>query len=213
MQSRAFELLPTDRSSPSGLCLVVAGGPGQQVLRPSEIEDSALAKEIHQQALFGAAPVFVGTEGVQYEVSKGALIIEQRSASVLVDPLGSVRILVPPRQDDGGRSFDLPVLIEEDVEERLLRSLRLAGWVLDRIDPSRRIGDVVPVAALLGQGYWGWKTRVEHERSRGTMQMGQAGERILAQLTPASRRRTALLHDTQTLGRDLTVLLRREVRG
>ena len=42
--------------------------------------------------------------------------------------------------------------------------------------------------------------------------MSRAGDRVVVQLAPPSRKRAALLNDSRKLAEDLTVLLWREVR-
>jgi hypothetical protein len=76
-------------------------------------------------------------------------------------------------------------LIEEDVADRVARSLRLTAWILDRIDPVRRLSHVVPVVALLSAAYMGWRTRSEHAASPNSMQVPMnVGDRVLVGLAP-----------------------------
>jgi hypothetical protein len=106
-------------------------------------------------------------------------------------------------------------LIEEDVRERIDESLRFAGWVLDTIDPLRRISDVVPVVAISDSGASGWKTRAEHAATPNQMTMGRLMGRDPepVHLSPARRHRAALTHEAGAIADDLTVLLRRQIRG
>jgi hypothetical protein len=65
---RARELLPDpDRPRSHGpfLCLAIAGGPVQQILRPAEIEAPALAEALHKEALFGSARILSGGLGIE----------------------------------------------------------------------------------------------------------------------------------------------------
>jgi hypothetical protein len=110
--------------------------------------------------------------------------------------------------------MELPVLIEEDIRARIERGLLFAGWILDRIDPLRRLSDIVVVTALLGGSYLGWRTRAEHERNPSSGQVGMGrSERTVVKLSPARRNRAALTHDVARMAEDLTVVLRREVRS
>ena len=57
------------------------------------------------------------------------------------------------------------MLIEEGLTDRLERGLRFAGWMLDRVDPVRRLSDVVVPTTLSRASYRGWRTRAEHQRN------------------------------------------------
>jgi hypothetical protein len=102
------------------------------------------------------------------------------------------------------------VAIEEDVEECLQTMLKFTAALLDRIDPIRRISDVVIVAAL--QGAMTWRTRAEHERSPNSYSVRLSSDTAVVQLTPARRHRAALAQDTGALAEDLSVLLGRRIR-
>lgn len=126
------------------LHMVLAGGPAQQVLRPGQLEDQALQRDLEQAALYGEHPIFDRGQGVQAGVSGTTLTIQQATAQIALDEQGSVRISVPGR--DAGRrsaiSTGIPSLIEEDVRDRVSDAIRYAGWLLDRIDPPRRLSRV-----------------------------------------------------------------------
>jgi hypothetical protein len=113
MLARARDLIPTDRQSGSArLILVVASGPRQEVLRPGQLEAPELAEALMQQALFGQLRILDHTAGTQPSVRGNALVLEQDSASVLLDQLGTVRIIVPierrrARGAEPGRRGDL----------------------------------------------------------------------------------------------------------
>jgi hypothetical protein len=153
MMVRATTLLPDTRGSVgvSQLAFVVTGGPHQQVLRPVELEHPDLARDIQREALFGDHPVLAATEGTNAVVRGDALLLEQQYGSVLVNQAGSVRIVQPTRQDRDRRQAQIPALIEEDLGEALVRAIRFAGWILQRVDPLHRLTDVVPVARLTGR--------------------------------------------------------------
>ena len=211
MAARAEALLPaTQHGRRPALCLAVAGGPPQQVLRPAELEEAGLRADLHQQALFGPHAVFDPAHGVTYRVDEPALVLEQPEASLLVDQLGSVPVVQPARELD---PHGLPVILEEEVEERLLRALGLIGAVLDRIDPVRRLAHVVPVVAVVGGAYVGWRTREEHSRSPQSVQMHSGmGDSVVRRLAPAVVPRPALTHQAPRLAQDFVVLLRRVYR-
>jgi hypothetical protein len=83
------------------LHVMVAGGPAQHVLRPSELDDPALHAAMQQEALFGQPSVFDRGQGVQASVSGVTLAVRQPNAEITVDERGSVRVSRPAR-DTGG---------------------------------------------------------------------------------------------------------------
>lgn len=171
MLARAQDLLPPSSSGRGAnvptICLAVAGGPRQQVLRPVELEATTLRRAIQQAALFGEVPIFDETKGTQSSVEGHALVISQDDASLRLDELGGICVTLPAsdRRDrqDYRSMASLSSLIDEDVQDRLQRALRFAGWLLDHVDPVKRLSDVAVVAALLGAGYMPWRTRAEHQ--------------------------------------------------
>ena len=212
--TRARELVPSERSFRSAsICTVVIGGPRQQVIRPAEIGRKEFANALTQEALFGSNPVFDTNSGSTPRVEGNKLHIKQEDASVLVDQLGSVRIIQPAYDSDDDSHRYLPVLVEEDVAERLQRSLRFSAWVLDRIDPGARLTHVVLLAALVGAAHMGWRTRAEHRRNpnSGVQMSMRSGEELIVFLAPPLQPRPALRVNTAKLAEDLSVLLRREM--
>lgn len=208
---RARELVPDERSVDSAsLCTVVVAGPRQQVIRPAEIGKRDFANALTQEALFGSNPVFDINSGSTQRVEGSCLNVRQENASILVDQLGSIRIIQPAYDSDDESHRYLPVLVEEDVAERLQRSLRFASWVLDRIDPGARLTHVVPLASLVGAGHTGWMTRAERRKNPNSVQMSMhSGAEFVAVLAPRIQPRPALRVQTAKLAEDLTVLLRR----
>lgn len=215
MLGRAQALLPDIRHRSQGvtLNLVVAGGPRQQVLRPRELESPDLEEEVTREALFGAFRVLDRTSGTRHLIRENALVIEQDQASIYVDQLGTVRLIVSaerPRTRADFTAVSVSVAIREDVEELLQRALRFVAWILDRIDPVRRISDVVPIANL--EGAVTWRTRAEHERSPNSFPMRMSNEPATVALTPARRHRAALSQDAAAIAEDLGALLDRKMR-
>lgn len=212
MLNRAESLIP--KTAPAGsatLCVVVATGPRQQILRPSELEVPELARKVMQEAMFGTR-AFLGTEQTKSAMKGNALIITQPQASILIDELGTVQIVRPAHVQDQ-RAYGLPVLIEEDVRAFIENGLAFAGWLLDTVDPLGRVSDVVPVAAVVGGGHLGWRTRAEQQQSPNTVAIRPfASAYVLVHLSPARRHRGALTAQIIEIAEDLTVLLRRELR-
>ena len=165
MASRAADLAPTNPRFYStyvpSLAITVVGGPTQTVLRAAELEDPALEVDLQRGAMFGGSPVFDRSERTESRQEERTLALVQERASLLVDQQGSVRVTQPAAAEvpDYSRSM---VLIEEQLQERAAGGLRFAGWVLDRVDPRRRLSDVLVTAYLSGVGMRGWRTREEH---------------------------------------------------
>ena len=210
---RAREFVPDGRGlGCASLCTILVGGPRQQVIRPADIGKREFTNAITQEALFGSNPVFDISSGSTACVEGSRLKIEQEDASIVVDQLGSVQIIQPACHSDGDAHRYLPVLIEEDVAERVQRGLRFSSWLLDRVDPGARLTHVAPVASLVGADHMGWKMRAEQRRNPHTMQMSmQSGEELVATVSPAVQPRAALRVQAGKLAEDLTVLLRRQV--
>jgi hypothetical protein len=214
MATRAHQLISamsSGRGEPQ-LLVAITAGPHQQVIRPVELEDPALARDIQREALFGQHAVFSPQQGMTTAVRGNALILEQADASVLVDQAGSVRIAQPARRGTARRGTEIPALIEEDVANSLATSLRFAGWLLDRVDSVRRLSDVVVAAHLADAGYMAFRTRAEHAASPNSAAMGSGSDDPTVMLTPARRHRRALNQDAGRIAQDLTVLLRRSRR-
>jgi hypothetical protein len=216
MLGRAQTLLSDVRRHSQGMILtmVVTGGPRQQVLRPRELESPQLEEDVTREALFGAFRVLDRAEGTRPSIRDNALVIEQGRASILIDQLGSVRLTLSMERSRTGRDV-FPVLsgvaIREDIEEALRRALAFIGWILDRIDPIRRVVDVVVIASL--DGAMAWRTRAEHERSPNSVSIRMSNEPAAAQLTPARRHRAALSQDVASIAEDLGALLGRKMKS
>jgi hypothetical protein len=115
------------------------------------------------------------------------------------------------RSRAGSQGTEIPAIIHEDVQRFVSSALRYAGWALDRVDPIRRLTDVVVLGHLGGAGWMPWRTRSEHERSPSSGSMGIRGEGAsTVELTPPCRHRQALTHDADRIAEDLTILLARD---
>lgn len=213
---RALSMLPEERrgyaSSGRSLNVAIAAGPTQAILRPSRIEDAALAEALSQEIMYGPRALFARAKGATERVEDGCLVIgQERETSFTLTPQADLRFTVPlPRSDDvmGG-------VIEEDVADLLGRILRYAVSVLDRVDPTQRVTHVVPVASIGGAQMLAWQTRAEAARNRGNgmrFSMGREDHEAV-RLTPALRTRSALNHDAADLVEDFVTLLRREYRA
>ena len=215
--SRTLAMLPGERSSSYGalLSVSIAGGPAQPILRPSRIEDPALAEMLEKEALFGTARLFGRSEGTQATIEQGALILEQGgprgniSRAIRLDPQGGVLIRSSVVSEGGG----LPAILVETVQDQLEASLRYAAWVLDQIDQTQRLSHVAVAAQLTGS--FGMRTRREHEASPHSMSMGNSygnDKHSPVHLSPAHLLRPALAQQTDQIVADLMTLLRRQRR-
>jgi Domain of unknown function (DUF4062) len=214
LAARAMALLPQRPAYTAGstlLHVVVAGGPVQQVLRPSELDDPALQADMQQEALFGKLPVFDRGQGVQASVSRVTLAVRQPNAEITVDERGSVRVSRPARDSGGWPSAGIPSLIEEDLHDRVAAAIHYTGWLLDRIDPTHQLSRVALACRLDGVGYLPWRTRAEVAASPNAASMRSPGQET-ADSPPVILPRAALLMDGATQAEDITVRLRRTIR-
>lgn len=218
LAARTSELLPERRrdGSTALLQLAVAAGPQQTVLRPAEMEASALSEALEQRALFGPPALFDRKLGTQAKLDGGTLVIEQESrygdgAKIVLWPSGDVLIQIPAERPSGSMGF--PTLIEEDVIALVAGALDYATWLLGNIDPTERVSHVALAARVIGGSAFGWRTAAEHAASpsSGTVMMfGQEEERDTAvSLSPPHMVRQALTMNRARIVEDLIVLLRR----
>ena len=213
---RARSLIPANERGVGGgaeLLVAVAAGPYQQVIRPAELDEPTLVVDLQRDALFGDYAVLDPSEGTTVTVRGSRLILKQDSGEVSVDQAGSIRVVKSLRPNPQSRGFEMPSVIQEDVQTLLVRSLRFVASTLDRIDPVRRLSDVVVLANLSGAGWMPWRTRAERDANPTSGQMGSHGDAAsTVTLTPSRRHRQALAHDAVRIAEDLTVLLARDRR-
>lgn len=211
MLERANAMLPRRSAMAASpqLILAMVGGPYQQVLRPAELEDPELARNVQREALFGDHAVLDASHGTEGRIEGTALTFRQSEGSVTVDQTGSVMVGQPPRRATPRAVAELPALIEEDIRDALVRGVRFAGWALGLIDPTHRLTHVAVVAHLASAGYMPWRTRAEHQASPIAGQIAMGGQDPTVTLTPVTRHRQALTHDADRIVEDLVALLRR----
>jgi hypothetical protein len=214
--SRTLAMLPDERSSYGAVLAVsIAGGPAQAILRPSRMEDPALAEMLEKEALFGIVRLFERSEGTQANIDQGALILEQGGRrgncgrAIRIDPQGGILIRLSINSEGDG----LPAILVEIVHEQLAAFVRYAAWVLDQIDPTQRLSHVAIAAQLTGS--FGMRTRREHDASPHSMSMGSnygRDDHSPVHLSPAHLLRPALAQQTDQIVADLMTLLRRQRR-
>jgi hypothetical protein len=204
---RVEDLLPrADRSGQTSLVVATAWGPKQQVLRPKQLDDAAFSKSLHREARFGEHAILDELAEAHVAMNGDALVIGQRDRSFHVDELGSMVVVQPAL---GGGDHGFRWLIEEDLVDRLERSLRFAARVLGIVDATERLTHAAVACALLGAGHAGWKTREEYRWQPNSGTIGMADDRIIASLRPPVRTREELHHDPRSIAEDLVHLLQR----
>jgi hypothetical protein len=208
---RALALVPQARntSGEASLVLVATAVPRGPLLRPSELEDPALAAWLEREALYGDPPVLERGEGTRTGVTGSSLVARQSRGWVAMDEEGTV-VVVRPVTRRVDRSVSLSGIVEEDVLADLEADLAFVDRVLERVDPGGRATHIIPVVALIGATYTAWRTRAEQAASPNSMSINMnGGDRIVTHLSPPVQPRSALGDHRSDLARDLMVLLRR----
>src|SRR6266481_84962 len=208
---RALRLIPEERHRRSyrGPTLVVgvAGGPAQSILRPSELESPALAKDLLREALFGSDQILDSTLGSKYAIEQDSLVIRQGDAGAIsLDGQGSLLMELPIYR---GPERHPSVLIQEQLAGVLTGALRYAAWTLDRIDATQRLSHVALVATLGEASMLTWRSQAEHDANPNShyMRMGQDRDQPV-HLSPPLRLRPALKLDAESLIDDMITLLK-----
>ena len=212
---RARSWLPRHRrhSSPR-LRVIVTGGPRQELIPPSKLDDQQFSGPIMQQALFGSEPVFTPGHGTRTVLERGHLRLEQDGAMIVLAEDGTVVVSVPAMRRDREVRLGLPVLIEDDIRSALAAALGFIGWFLDEVDSLRRLSHVVVLGAIEGGSMLGWRTRAEHAANphQMTMSMHQR-DLVVVPEEPVVRPRAYLIANRDRLVEDLLARLRRELRA
>jgi hypothetical protein len=205
---------PSGTAGAGTVLLAVSAGPSTVILRPAQLRDSSVHGVLLQLAILSNAPVLDLSNATRTEHTPRSVTLRQDRAFVTVDSRGTVAVGGPASEDPRAM---LPTIIEEDIRDRLERAIRFTARVLDRFDGQGRLTHLTPIAALVGAGAIGWRTRAEHQAnpnsmriSSGLMRSGHS-TRLLARLDPPVRPRTALEAEAATLAEDLTVHLEAEV--
>lgn len=213
LAAQAKALLPErSHTGQAQLVVAIAGGPIQQVIRPAALEEQDLLGFLQSEALTGPEAVLDLSSGTDSSIKGSAIVVEQPQggAAVSLSETGSF-VVTQPAIELASSPMVVPVLVKEEIAGRISRALRLAGRVLDRVDPQHRISHIAVAAGLLNAGYLGWTTRQERNRNPSTATMNPFGQdRVQAELTPSNRVRAALLGDSEGLANDLAAVLRRK---
>ena len=211
---RARAWLPRHRhhSSPR-LHVIVTGGPRQELIPPSKLDDQRFSGPIIQQALFGTEPVFTPGLGTRTVLERGHLRLEQDGAKIVLAEDGTVVVSAPAIRRDREIPMALPALIEDDIRGAIAAALGFIGWFLDEMDSLRRLSHIVVLGAIEGGSVHGWRTRAEHAANPHSMTMSMhQRDLVVVPEEPVVRPRAHLTANRDQLVEDLLARLRREVR-
>jgi hypothetical protein len=204
----SLKLLPLDHEvHQATLCCTLAGGPPQSILKPSELESEQFARQVLREATFGQNAVLAYSEKTETPIRGSERILEQPDRSIRLGEVGSIAIQQPAVVED--RSRQLVAVIEEDIEDALVKALSFSGTILEQIDPLHRLSELAISAALYRCNYLEWRTRKEDEIRPNQFTASGVSERVIVQLTPPCIRRAKLVQASPELARELMVLLRR----
>ncbi len=217
MASRARAIIPTSSTSATAaLALAVVAGPEQQLIRPAALEEFGQGL---RRRLVADATLIDPAEGTDIQIRDNAVRISQarRGISVAVDAAGTILLVEPAIKSTWGASSGVLSLIEEDLREQIERAVKLAGEILDEVDPVRRSSDVVISAGLIGGSWLPWRTRAEHAAEPNQAPMGRGvrsggRETVYAALVPPRRARGDLIGAATAMAEDLTAVFRQQVR-
>jgi len=209
---QARSLIPErSRSGWPILVVAVAAGASRPLLRPAQLESDELLRFLLDEARSGADAILDLTARTTPTSHRGTITLTQdeTGASVSLQETGSIVVEQPATESHSSLTV-IPAIVEDSIANRVSLALRFAGRTLDHLDQPQRVRHVAVAAAVLGGGYMPWRTREEQALSPTSATMNIFGQdRAVAELSPPTRTRAALLRDAQQMAEDLTVLLRR----
>jgi hypothetical protein len=154
-------------------------------------------------------PPLLEMQDTTHQVANGRLVIQQRDRAVTLDSPASGVLVMLPAFDRGEGTPLLSSIIEEDIQERIAHVLSFLATTLDALDTAPRITHVVPIAALFGVDYVGWRTRAERDANPNMMTMNMLGSgNPFVHLDPPAIARHALRAERHEVAADFTALLR-----
>lgn len=216
--ARARSLLPADDRSfgqSPRLILGIAAGPTRYVLRPAELVGGELRDTVLSQAVIGPLAVLPLESGVDTAVTNHDISFqsERSGAAITITDQGSL-LIVQSAVAQSPSSMSMPAVIEEFVLATLERAFRLAGAILDTIDPVNRLTHVAPVVSMTGAAFTPWRTAAEQAATPNSYTLGASPDtaRTSHNLTPPVRRRAELTQRSSDLAADALILLRNSYR-
>lgn len=206
---RAQSLLPTRGGNASGgLCVGLAGIPRTPLVRPSALSDDSLMQSLRRRAM-DMDPPLLEMQDTSHQAANGRLVIQQRDRAITLDSPASAVVVMLPAFDRGRGAPLLSSIIEEDLQERIAHVLAFLAETLGALDTANRITHVVPIAALVGADYVGWRTRAERDANPNMMAMNMQGSgNPFVQLDSPAITRPALIAEQHEIAADFTALLR-----
>lgn len=190
--------------------LSLAAGPRQEVLKPSELEDSALSQKLQKEARFGAGSLFAIEAESATELVEDWLVLSQERVSIKLNWAGDIVVRQTAVAAERG-PFEVSALIEEDVRGYLADSLEFSAAILDHVDSVKRLTHIAITAALAHVGELSWRTREEHARHRNSGRREVSGDDAVVHLNPGVRARAEISQRSADLAHELMVLLRRKL--
>lgn len=219
LAARAEMLLPAAESTIGQrplLMVALAAGPTRYVLRPAELASGDLHDTLLAHAVIGPLAVLSLEAGVATSVTDHEIFFGGGSSGsgVTITDQGSI-VIAQPASEPASNNVSFSAVIEEAVVERLERSFRLAGTILDTIDPVKRLTHVAPLISMTGSGFTPWRTAAEQAASPNSYTLGPNvdGAPVRHHLTPPVRRRAELIQRSSELAADAMVLLRHAHRS
>ena len=191
------------------LCIVP--GPRARVLRPAELEAEDLSDAIQQQASFIASSrVFDKAAGVERQIDGESLFLTQQSgAAISLTENGDIELRLPlERSNERSRGGFTMGIIEESVLRELTLGISFADWLLDKVDPTKRLTHLALGTIIQASDFMGWRTQAEQDASpnSGRMRMTSSPTKPVTTDIP----RAALKFDAREIAEDLMVPLRRQ---
>jgi hypothetical protein len=207
---KALSYIPSnDRSHSSSpeLCVVISGGPMQNIIRPSQLGNPEFVDQLSQMACYGPEAIFTRKEGIDDRIESDDLLLAQKSASLLISEQGTVSMRFKLERN----SSHMPVILQEDVLERICKGLKFCDKLLQLIDPKERLSFVTVVASIHGTSYHAWRTSKENAASPHSVSMGLGrDEDKTVHLKPPHQTRGQFRVDAEGTAEDLTALLKRK---
>ena len=189
------------------LQVIVVGGPPQAVIRPSELVSDKFRAQVNQLAVYGSAPIFLRSEGTEEKALEDRLLFKQQSASLLIDEMANMSIMLKPDQMDGYR----PVIIHEDIVQKIAKALEFSAAFLEMVDRGHSLGHVVVAVALINGDNKEWRTRAEDAQNNNSFRIGMGQrENLVAFLRPAHMDRMSLSIDIMRNAEDFAVKLKQQ---
>ena len=211
LSSYAKSILPIGWENSSKwpmLFVAVAAGPRHEVIRPSQLESQQIITAIQQMAMFGQNAVFDQYANTSSSIARECLVLEQDQSAITIDEYGTVLITQPAVRSSNDPGFNYPMIIEEDIQKSIARSLYFIGEVLDVVDELHRLSHLAPLVALSNGNFTAWRTEAEHRANPDSFTPINIRPCVIEPNTPLLLR-TALFAKAEELAEDICIRLRR----